>query len=129
MSQILEGYWNELKGEAQKSWGKLTHNELDQVAGDTKKLEGLLQQKYGHSVEEARKEVDKLQARYDNMASAGEWNQLKGKMQKYWGEITENDADKINGSRTRLVGLLQERLGKSRSEALAEVDHFLKQIS
>ncbi len=129
MSEILNGYWNELKGEAQKAWGKLTHNELDQVAGDAKKLEGLLQQRYGHSIEEARKEVAKLQARYDNMASAGEWNQLKGKMQKYWGIITENDADKINGSKTRLVGLLQERLGKSRAQALEEVDHFLKEIS
>ncbi len=129
MSEILNGYWNELKGEAQKTWGKLTHNELDQVAGDAKRLEGLLQQKYGHTIEEARKEVAKLQERYDNMTFDGEWNQLKGKMQKYWGTITENDADKINGSKTRLVGLLQERLGKSRSEALEEVDNFLKKIS
>ena len=129
MSEILNGYWNELKGEAQKTWGKLTHNELDQIAGDAKKLEGLLQQKYGHSIEEARKEVSKLQARYDNMTSSGEWNQLKGKMQKYWGEITENEADKINGSRTRLVGLLQEKLGKTRAQALDEVDQFLKKIS
>ena len=129
MSEILNGYWNELKGEAQKTWGKLTHNELDQIAGDAKKLEGLLQQKYGHSIEEARKEVGKLQDRYDNMAYSGEWNQLKGKMQKYWGEITESEADKINGSRTRLVGLLQEKLGKTRSQALEEVDQFLKKIS
>ena len=129
MSEILNGYWNELKGEAQKTWGKLTHNELDQIAGDAKKLEGLLQQKYGHSIEEARKEVSKLQDGYDNMAHSGEWNQLKGKMQKYWGEITENEADKINGSRTRLIGLLQEKLGKTRSQALEEVDQFLKKIS
>lgn len=129
MSEILNGYWNELKGDAQKTWGKLTHNELDQIAGDAKKLEGLLQQKYGHSIEEARKEVSKLQERYDNMSYSGEWNQLKGKMQKYWGEITESEADKINGSRTRLVGLLQEKLGKTRSQALQEVDQFLKKIS
>ena len=55
MSEIMNGYWNELKGEALKTWGNLTHNELDQVAGDAKKLEGLLQQKYGHSVEEDKK--------------------------------------------------------------------------
>ena len=68
MSEIMNGYWNELKGEALKTWGNLTHNELDQVAGDAKKLEGLLQQKYGHSVEEARKEVSALQERYDNLS-------------------------------------------------------------
>jgi len=129
MSEIMNGYWNELKGEALKTWGNLTHNELDQVAGDAKKLEGLLQQKYGHSVEEARKEVSALQERYDNLSYKGEWNQVKGKMQKFWGDLTDNDVDKINGSRTRLVGTLQEKHGKSRSKALEEVDHFLKEIS
>ena len=129
MSEILNGYWNELKGEALKTWGSLTHNELDQVAGDAKKLEGLLQQKYGHSIEEAREEVAKLQSRYDNLAHDGEWNQIKGKMQKYWGDLTDNEVDKINGSRTRLVGTLQEKLGKSRSQALEDVDKFLKKIS
>ena len=129
MSEILEGYWNELKGEAQKTWGKLTNDELVQVAGDVTKLEGLLQQKYGHSVEEARKEVAALKQRYDNLAYDGEWNQVKGKMQKFWGDISESDADRINGSRTRLLGILQERHGKSRQQALQEVDKFLKGIS
>ncbi|MGI9550757.1 MAG: CsbD family protein [Aurantibacter sp.] len=129
MSQILEGYWNELKGEALNSWGKLTHDDLDQVAGDAKKLEGLLQQKYGHSIEEARDQVKALQDRYDNLSYTGEWNQVKGKMQKFWGDITENEADRINGSRTRLLGTLQQKHGKSRSQALQEVDKFLKEIS
>ena len=129
MSEILEGYWNELKGEAQRTWGKLTHNELDQVEGNAKKLEGLLQQKYGHTIEKAREEVAELQSRYDNLAGTGEWNQIKGKIQNYWGNITENEADKINGSRTRLLGILQEKHGKSRVQALEEVDRFLKEIS
>ncbi|MEX0288518.1 MAG: CsbD family protein [Flavobacteriaceae bacterium] len=129
MSEILKGYWNEFKGEALKSWGKLTNDELDQVAGDVTKLEGLLQQKYGHSIEEARKEVAELKHRYDNLAYDGEWNQVKGKIQKFWGDISENEADRINGSRTRLLGVLQERHGKSRKQALEEVDKFLKEIS
>lgn len=129
MSELMKGYWNELKGDALKTWGKLTHDEMDQVAGDAIKLEGLLQQKYGHSVAEAKKQVEELQDRYDNLSYQGEWNQVKGSMQKFWGELTESDADKINGSRTRLVGTLQEKLGKSRAEALEEVNSFLQKIS
>ena len=129
MSELMKGYWNELKGEALKTWGKLTHDEMDQIAGDATKLEGLLQQKYGHSIEEARKEVEELQDRYDNLTERGEWNQVKGAMQKFWGDLTDNDVDRINGSRTRLLGTLQQRLGKSRSEALEEVDNFLEKIS
>ncbi len=129
MSEILKGYWNELKGDALITWGKLTQNELDQVAGNALKLEGLLQQKYGHSVEEARKQVAELQHRYDNMTLKGEWNQIKGKMQKIWGDLTENEVNQINGSKTRLIGMLQEKLGKTREEALEEVDTFLKKIS
>ena len=129
MSELMKGYWNELKGEALKTWGKLTHDELDQIAGDATKLQGLLQQKYGHSIEEARKEVEELQDKYDNLSYRGEWNQVKGAMQKFWGNLTENDADKINGSRTRLLGTLQQKLGKTRSQALEEVDNFLEKIS
>lgn len=129
MSELIKGYWNELKGDALKTWGKLTHDEMDQIAGDVVKLEGLLQQKYGHSVEEAKKQVEELQDRYDNLSYQGEWNQVKGSMQKFWGELTESDADKINGSRTRLVGTLQEKLGKTRAEALEEVKSFLQKIS
>jgi uncharacterized protein YjbJ (UPF0337 family) len=54
----LKGQWKQLKGEAKKKWGNLTDDELDRVDGDAKKLEGQLQESYGYSKEEARKDVD-----------------------------------------------------------------------
>lgn len=55
---ILEGKWEQVKGEVQKKWGKLTDDDLDVVQGDAKKLAGKLQEKYGMTKEEAEKEVE-----------------------------------------------------------------------
>ena len=54
----LEGKWMQLKGEAQRQWGKLTNDDLDVVKGDAKKLAGKIQERYGKTREEAEKEVE-----------------------------------------------------------------------
>lgn len=128
-NEILKGEWTELKGDIQKAWGKLTDNDLDQVKGEASRLEGLLQQKYGHSVEEARKKVADMIARYDNLSAVGEWNVIKGEIQKAWGDLTENEVDRINGSKTRLLGILQQKYGHSKEEAWTIVDKFLKKLA
>lgn len=60
-SDIIEGKWEQLKGSVQKQWGKLTHDDVDQVQGDATKLSGLLQEQYGKSKEEAEREIDEWQ--------------------------------------------------------------------
>lgn len=54
----LEGKWEQAKGNIQKKWGKLTDDDLDVIKGNSKKLVGKLQERYGMSKEEAEKEVD-----------------------------------------------------------------------
>ncbi len=54
----------------------------------------------------------------------GKWKQLKGKAQKKWGHLTNDELDKVNGNRQQLAGLVQERYGKTREEAEAEVQRF-----
>ncbi len=57
---ILKGKWKQLKGDVQKEWGNLTDNDIDKVEGEVTKLEGVIQEKYGHSKEEAKKQVSKF---------------------------------------------------------------------
>lgn len=57
-ADFLKGNWKQLKGEAQKQWGKLTDDQLDQIGGDAKKLEGKLQEAYGYDKARAKQEVD-----------------------------------------------------------------------
>ncbi|GAF63133.1 CsbD family protein [Alkalihalobacillus trypoxylicola] len=59
MEQVKwKGKWNQLKGEAKKKWGKLTDDDIQQVDGDKDKLVGKIQERYGKTKEEAKKEVD-----------------------------------------------------------------------
>jgi uncharacterized protein YjbJ (UPF0337 family) len=57
---ILQGMWKQVRGDIKTKWGKLTDDELDQVAGHRDKLLGLIQQKYGENREAAETELNKL---------------------------------------------------------------------
>ncbi len=56
----------------------------------------------------------------------GKWNQLKGKIKQQWGELTDDDLDRISGKRDEIIGLVQERYGWERERAEAEFESFLK---
>ena len=49
----MEGKWDQLKGNVQKKWGKLTDDDMDVIKGNAKILSGKLQEKYGMTKEEA----------------------------------------------------------------------------
>ncbi|WP_420565847.1 CsbD family protein [Thalassobaculum sp.] len=53
----IEGNWKSIKGKAQQQWGELTNDELDKVEGRQTELEGLIQERYGKSREQAKQEV------------------------------------------------------------------------
>ncbi|WP_323813386.1 CsbD family protein [Cellvibrio sp. NN19] len=55
----------------------------------------------------------------------GKWKQMKGAIQKKWGDITDDDFDRIKGNRERFIGVLQERYGRSKEEAKKEIDTYL----
>ncbi len=52
----------------------------------------------------------------------GQWKQMRGKVHEWWGKLTDDDLDQINGQREQLVGKLQERYGWTRDRAMREVD-------
>lgn len=55
---IVEGKWHELKGLAREEWGKLSHDELEEIGGKKDRLVGKLQQKYGYASDEAARKAD-----------------------------------------------------------------------
>ena len=63
-TDILQGKWRQLKGEARVQWGKLTDDDLDQVQGQAEKLVGLVQERYGYDRQRAETEVDSFVQRY-----------------------------------------------------------------
>ena len=55
----------------------------------------------------------------------GKWLQLKGSIREKWGQLTDDDVDRVEGSAERLVGVIQERYGYAKQKAEDEVDAFL----
>lgn len=55
----------------------------------------------------------------------GKWMQIKGSVREKWGQLTDDDVDKVSGSAERLVGVIQERYGWAKQKAEDEVDAWL----
>lgn len=46
----------------------------------------------------------------------GRWDQLKGKAQQTWGDLTDDDLDVAEGNYEEFIGRIKERTGESREE-------------
>ncbi|HZK69899.1 MAG TPA: CsbD family protein [Clostridia bacterium] len=55
---VYEGKWEQVKGQAQEKWGKLTNDDFDVIKGNAKILAGKIQERYGMTKEDAEKEVE-----------------------------------------------------------------------
>ena len=47
---------------------------------------------------------------------------------KIWGDLTDNDVEKAAGRRSRLVGIIQEKHGKSHAEAWRELNRVIGKV-
>jgi uncharacterized protein YjbJ (UPF0337 family) len=54
----IKGKWKQVRGEAQRKWGKLTDDDLDVAEGNRDKLAGKIQERYGVAKDEAERQVD-----------------------------------------------------------------------
>lgn len=59
----------------------------------------------------------------------GKWKQLKGQAKQKWGELTDDDLDRMEGHYEELVGVVQEKYGRTRADAEKEVQEFVDNLS
>lgn len=64
----------------------------------------------------------------NNDIIAGNWKQLKGKIQAKWGDLRDDDMQVAEGNTDYLVGKLQERYGWDRDRAKTEVSDFERSV-
>ena len=57
----------------------------------------------------------------------GKFNELKGDFKQKWGELTDDDWKQIGGSKDKLLGILQQKYGRSKEQAQNEVDDYMKE--
>jgi len=61
----VKGNWKQFSGTVKVKWGKLTDDEIDQIAGRREILLGKIQEKYGIAKEEAEKQVKDWEKTHD----------------------------------------------------------------
>jgi uncharacterized protein YjbJ (UPF0337 family) len=55
----------------------------------------------------------------------GKWLQVKGDVRSWWGRLTDDDVDQIQGDAEKFIGKLQQRYGYNRERAEKEMNEFL----
>ncbi|MFQ3595879.1 MAG: CsbD family protein [Sphingomonadaceae bacterium] len=56
----IEGGWTQFTGRVKEQWGKLTDDDMTEIAGKRDVLIGKLQQKYGVAKDEAERQIDRF---------------------------------------------------------------------
>ncbi len=57
---IFEGKWDQIRGLAKETWGKLTDDDLEKAKGSALKFKGVLQEKLGYTEAQADSAIKDL---------------------------------------------------------------------
>jgi len=64
----------------------------------------------------------------NDTAVKGYWKQIRIRAKEWWGKLTDDDLDMIDGKRDQLIGKLQERYGYTKERAAREVNARLTEL-
>lgn len=59
----------------------------------------------------------------------GKWNEIKGEIQKTWGNLTNDDLEKTQGNLTAIGGLIQQKYGSKKEEIQTKLDSLISNFS
>ena len=59
----------------------------------------------------------------------GHWNELTGRLKERWGQITDDDLDRVKGNVSQLVGLIQQKTGWAKGRVEEELDSMVDEGS
>jgi len=54
----------------------------------------------------------------------GHWNEIKGKLQQKYAQLTDDDLTFAEGKEAELLGRLQKRLGRTKEDVRAEIERL-----
>lgn len=65
-SDQFKGKWTQFKGEVKQQWGKLTDDDLMEIAGNYEKFRGKVQERYGDKKADVERWADDWHRRQDD---------------------------------------------------------------
>ena len=77
-TQTIKGNWMQLKGEIRETWGKLTENDMEVIAGERDQLIGKIRERYGKTVEVIDREVQEFETRLSTRKNGSKASECRG---------------------------------------------------
>ncbi|MBN70364.1 MAG: general stress protein CsbD [Gimesia sp.] len=59
----------------------------------------------------------------------GHWNELRGRIEKHWNQLSPHDLDGVEGETDQLVGKIQQKTGQASTEIRQELDCIVDDMS
>ena len=56
----------------------------------------------------------------------GKWKEMRGQVKEWWGKLTDDDLDRVEGKADQLVGILQQKYGYTKQHAEQEINRRLE---
>lgn len=66
---------------------------------------------------------------FDKNTTEGKWKQLKGEIQKTWGNITGDELEQTKGDMKSIAGIVQEKYGIAKEEASRRLSEMAERYS
>ena len=57
----------------------------------------------------------------------GTWKQFRGKLQEKWGDLTDDDLDRLEGKRDQIEGFIEKKTGQARQAVRDAIDEAAKE--
>ena len=58
----------------------------------------------------------------------GTWKQFRGKLQEKWGDLTDDDLDRLEGKRDQIEGFIEKKTGEARQAVRDAIDEAAKEV-
>jgi uncharacterized protein YjbJ (UPF0337 family) len=56
----------------------------------------------------------------------GKWKEMRGQVKEWWGKLTDDDLERMDGKADQLIGALQQKYGYTKEQAEKELNEKLE---
>ena len=95
---VFAGHWKAMRGTLRSWWGNLSDDDFEWIGGQKDRLIGLVQQKYGYTLDQAQNEVNRRFREYDDTTLAARAQYASAKVN----EIGQTVAEKTREARSAM---------------------------